>query len=156
MASTELPRINLLGDEWSSASAQPGFRWRRMRVAGECLGASLYELPPGERTWKYHYEVGIDELLVVIAGQPTLRTPEGEEELRPGDCLLFPEGPHGAHQIINRSEAIARVLIASNFATPRAAFYPDTDEIKVRWTAAPEDILMWQREDAVDYWASEE
>ena len=64
-------RIDLLGDDWSSASDEAGYRWRRMRVAGAALGASLYELPPGERTWKYHYEVGNDELLVVVSGRPS-------------------------------------------------------------------------------------
>ena len=123
-----------------------------MRVAGDALGASLYELPPGERTWKYHYEVGNDELLVVVSGRPTLRTPQGEEELRPGDCVLFPQGPAGAHQVLNASDEPARVLIVSNFALPRATFYPNTDEIKVRWSAKPDDTLMWRRQDAVDYW----
>jgi uncharacterized cupin superfamily protein len=147
--------MNLLEDGWSSASEEPGFRWRRMRVAGEHLGASLYELPPGERTWKYHYEVGNDELLVVVLGRPTLRDPDGEHELEPGDCVLFPEGPAGAHQVVNRSDEPVRVLIVSNFAMPRAAFYPETDEVKVRWSPAPEDTLMWRRQDAVGYWESE-
>jgi uncharacterized cupin superfamily protein len=147
--------MNLLGDGWSSENDRPGFRWRRMRVAGERLGASLYELPPGERTWKYHYEVGNEELLVVVQGRPTLRGPDGEEELRPGDCVLFPQGPRGAHQVVNRSDEPVRVLIVSNFAMPRAAFYPDTDEVKVRWSPEPEDTLTWRRRDAVEYWESE-
>jgi quercetin dioxygenase-like cupin family protein len=62
-----------------------GFRWRRMRVTGEHLGASLFELPPGETTFPYHYELGNDELLVVVAGRPTLREAAGERELRTGD-----------------------------------------------------------------------
>jgi uncharacterized cupin superfamily protein len=147
--------INLLGEDWSSANDQRGYRWRRMRVAGDYLGASLYELPPGERTWKYHYEVGNEELLVVVLGRPTLRDPDGERELRPGDCVLFPQGPAGAHQVINRSDEPARVLIVSNFAIPRAAFYPDSDEIKVRWSPRADDALMWRRGDAVEYWDSE-
>jgi len=64
--------------------------WRRKRVAGEHLGASMYELPPGQATFPYHYELGNDELLVVVAGRPTLRTPKGERQLGPGDCVLFP------------------------------------------------------------------
>ena len=148
-------RIDLLGDDWSSESDRPGFRWRRMRVAADALGASLYELPPGERLWKYHYEMGNDELLVVVSGRPTLRTPEGEEELEPGVCVLFPQGPKGAHQVVNVSDEPVRVLLVSNFAMPRAAFYPDTDEVMVRWTAEPEDKLMFSREDAVDYWDRE-
>jgi hypothetical protein len=54
--------MNLLGDdgciERTRPAERPGFRWRRMRVAGERLGASLYELSPGERTFPYHYELG--------------------------------------------------------------------------------------------------
>lgn len=148
-------QINLLGDEWQSENDRPGFRWRRMRVAGERIGASLYELPPGERTWPYHYEVGHDELLVVIAGRPTLRDPKGHRELRRGDCVLFPEGPGGAHQVINRSDEPARVLIVSNLSVPRAAFYPDSGKIRVRWSPDAEDALMFRQEDAVDYWEGE-
>jgi hypothetical protein len=58
--------INLLDDGgWLERTWPPeraGFVWRRKRVAGEHLGASLYELPPGESTFPYHYELGNDEL----------------------------------------------------------------------------------------------
>ena len=74
--------MNLLDDEgWLDRTwppERPGYAWRRKRVAGESLGASLYELPPGQRTFPYHYELGNDELPVVVSGRPTLRTPDGE------------------------------------------------------------------------------
>jgi mannose-6-phosphate isomerase-like protein (cupin superfamily) len=88
--------MNLLDDDgWMpriSPPEHPGFEWRRKRLAGEHLGASLYALPPGQATWPYHYELGNDELLVVITGSPTLRFPEGERELKPGDCIHLPSG----------------------------------------------------------------
>ena len=74
-----------------------------MRIADRNLGASLYELAPGQRTFPYHYELGNDELLLVVDGTPTLRDVSGERELRVGDCVLFPSGPDGAHEIINRA-----------------------------------------------------
>ena len=37
----------------------------------------------------------------MLAGRPTLRTPEGERELAPFDAAFFPIGPDGAHQIRN-------------------------------------------------------
>ena len=126
-----------------------------MRVAGEHLGASLYELPPGERTFPYHYELGNDELLVVITGRPTLRDPDGERELEPGDCILFPTGPAGAHQIINRSAEPTRVLLVSNFAMPRGAVQVDNDKVMIRWSPEPDDSLWFRRGDAVDYWEGE-
>jgi uncharacterized cupin superfamily protein len=148
--------MNLLGGRWTSEPMDHGgYRWNRMRVVGERLGASLYELPPGARTFPYHYEVGNEELLVVIAGQPTLREREGERELKPGDCILFSQGPAGAHQVINRSAEPARVLIVSNFALPRAAFQPDSGKIMIRWGPGPDESLWFRQEDASDYWEGE-
>jgi uncharacterized cupin superfamily protein len=150
-----MDEMNLLGESWTSEQDHGDYRWRRMRLAGERLGASLYELPPGGRTFPYHYEVGNEELLVVIAGAPTLREPEGERVLRPGDCVLFPQGPEGAHQLINRTAEPVRVLFVSNFAMPRAAFQPDSGKIMVRWSPAEGDSLWFREEDASDYWRGE-
>ena len=147
--------MNVLGDGWSSESDEPGFEWRRMRLAGEKLGASLYELAPGQRTWPYHYELGNEELLLVVTGAPTVRNPDGEHVLEPGDCLLFPEGPTGAHQLINRSDEPARVLLVSNFAIPRAAVQPDSGKMMIRWSAELDDRIMFRQRDAVDYWEGE-
>jgi uncharacterized cupin superfamily protein len=144
--------FNVHDDEFSSASDEPGFRWRRRRVAGRSLGASLFELPPGERTFPYHYELGNDELLLVVAGRPTLRDPSGERELRPGACILFPSGPEGAHELVNHTDETVRVLLVSNLALPRAAVQVDSDKIMVRWGAEPEDSLWFRRDDAADYW----
>ena len=94
--------MNLLDDDgWLDRTWPPeraGYVWRRKRVAGEHLGAGLIELPPGQSTFPYHYELGNDELLVVVSGTPTLRAPDGERELEPGDCILFPSGPDGRTQ----------------------------------------------------------
>ena len=151
--------INLLDDDgWLERTwppERPGFSWRRKRVAGEHLGASLYELPPGQSTFPYHYELGNDELLVVITGRPTLRSPDGERELRPGDCVLFPSGPEGAHQLTNGSDEPARVLFVSNFAVPRAAVQVDSDKLMVRWGTGTDERLWFRRADATDYWDGE-
>ena len=140
-------QMNLLDDDgWALRTWPPersGFSWRRKRVAGEYLGASLYELPRGESTFPYHYELGNDELLVVVGGSPTLRSPDGERELRQGDCILFPSGPEGAHQITNRSDEMARILIVSS------------DKLMVRWGTGADERLWFRRGDAVDYWDDE-
>jgi uncharacterized cupin superfamily protein len=56
-----------------------------------------------------------------VSGRPTLRTPDGERELREGDLVVFPEGPDGAHQVANRTDAEARVLIVSTITQPDIA-----------------------------------
>ena len=129
--------------------------WRRKRVAGEHLGAGLIELPPGQSTFPYHYELGNDELLVVVSGKPTLRAPDGERELGPGDCILLPSGPDGAHKLTNRSDDLVRVLLVSNFALPRAAVQVDSAKLMLRWGPG-RDERSWSflGEDA-DYWDGE-
>lgn len=148
--------INLLDDaDWLERNwppEHPGFVWRRKRVAGEHLGASLYELPPGESTFPYHYELGNDELLVVVTGRPTLRSAEGERELAPGDCILLPSGPEGAHQLTNRTDKPARVLVVSNFALPRAAVQVDSNKMMIRWGTGADERRWFFLGDEADYW----
>jgi uncharacterized cupin superfamily protein len=151
--------MNLLDDEgWLDRTwppERPAYEWRRKRVAGEHVGASLYELPPGRRTFPYHYELGNDELLVVVSGRPTLRTPHGEEELAPGDCVLFPTGPDGAHQLRNDTREPVRVLLVSSFALPRGAVQPDSGKIMLRWGEAPEERKWFRLGDEAEYYEGE-
>jgi uncharacterized cupin superfamily protein len=152
-------QINLIDDgDWLERTwppEKPGFHWRRKRVAGEHLGASLYDLPPGQRTFPYHYELGNDELLVVLTGRPTLRAPEGERDLQAGDCILFPSGPEGAHQVVNNSDETARVLLVSNFAMPRAAVQVDSGKMMIRWGIGADERRWFHLDAAADYWEGE-
>ena len=61
------------------------------------IGASLYELAPGQATFPYHWHQLEEEWLIVLGGEPTLRSPGGEQRLVPGDVVVFPVGPEGAH-----------------------------------------------------------
>ena len=137
------------------AAGAAGLRLRRKRVTGEHLGAGLIELPPGESTFPYHYELGNDELLVVVAGRPTLRTPDVERELDPGDYILFPSGPDGAHTLTNRSADTVRVLLVSNFALPRAAVQVDSGKMMVRWGPGSADRRWFFLGQEAGYWDGE-
>jgi uncharacterized cupin superfamily protein len=152
--------MNLLDDDgWLERTRppeQPGYAWRRKRVAGEHLGASLYALPPGQATFPYHYELGNDELLVVVAGAPTLRSPDGERKLQPGDCVHFPSGEEGAHQLVNRTGDEVRVLLVSSFAMPRGAVQVDSGKMMIRWGTGAEERAWFALDSAVDYWDGEQ
>jgi len=89
----------------------------------------LYDLNPGKNL-PYHYEY-VEEWLLVVDGTVAARTPEGDHELDRGDLVRYPAGPDGAHQIANRSDTPARVLLFSKAAVPAIAVYPDTDTIGV-------------------------
>ncbi len=151
--------FNVSEGELDLSRDRPGFSWRRAavgeRIGAEKLGASLYELQPGERSFPYHYEYGNEEWLLVVAGRPTLRDPDGEHELRPGDMLCFPEGPEGAHQVRNDTDQPIRVLILSTKISPDLAVYPDSGKLGV-WSGKDTDSArIFRIAGAVDYWDDE-
>ena len=117
-------------------------------------GATLYELPPGHSVCPYHYEVGEEEWLLVVRARPSVRHPDGEDELKPGDVVFFEEGPAGAHKITNHSAADARVLMWSTRNHPALAVYPDSNKIGV-FVPYDEDRLMLRRAPNLDYWDGE-
>lgn len=151
-------RFNLHADDWEHEQEREGYRWRaRMigpAVGASMLGATVYELPPGEKSFPYHYEYGTEEWLLVVAGCPTLRTPEGEQELEAGDVVCFPEGPDGAHQVRNGTEEPVRIVVLSTKQSPAVAVYPDSEKLGI-WIAGSGDSLIVRRDSAVDYWAGE-
>jgi uncharacterized cupin superfamily protein len=151
--------FNLFGEQdWDDENDREGFRHRATaigkRLGAELLGGSLYELPPGEKTWPYHYELGCEEWLVAVSGRPTLRGPDGERELEPGDVAVFPEGPAGAHQVLNRSEEPCRVLILSSKSPVAIVHYPDSAKVGL-WTESDGYQAMLRSEPDLDYWEGE-
>jgi len=127
---------NVFEPAFDAEQDRPPFTWRRARLGrqagSEKLGASLFELPPGASSFPLHIHHANEELLVVLAGRPTLRTLDGERELRTGEVAAFPSGPRGAHRIDNRSDEPARFLIVSTMISPEVNEYPDSDKIWAR------------------------
>jgi uncharacterized cupin superfamily protein len=119
-------------------------------VGAEQLGLSVYELPPGQSICPYHYETGEDEWLIVLSGRPTLRTPAGEQELRPWDCAFFPAGEEGAHKVTNAAEEPVRVCIWSNRLAVATSVYPDSEKVGA-WPPGK----LFRLADAVDYFEGE-
>src|SRR5438309_84349 len=95
------------------------------------MGMSVYELPPGQAIGPYHFEWTDEEWLIVLAGRPTLRTPEGERTLDPGDTVCFPAGPDGAHHTRNDTDELVRVALLSTKNEFGIAEYPDSDKVGV-------------------------
>lgn len=124
------------------------------QVGAQQTGASLYDLPPGQAVCPYHYEYGEEEWVVVIEGRPSVRTPEGTEQLAPLDVAFFPRGPAGAHQIRNDTDNPARVLMWSTVVHPTATAYPDSDKVGIYTGEAAEDLMV-VRSSNVDYFHGE-
>jgi uncharacterized cupin superfamily protein len=95
------------------------------------LGASMHELLPGSSGFNLHTHYAIEELFVVLSGRPTLRTPENEEQLEPGDVVCCPRGRDGMHTFANRTEEPARVLAISTVQYPDLVLYPELGKFGV-------------------------
>jgi uncharacterized cupin superfamily protein len=123
------------------------------RIGARRIGGSVYEIPTGQSVCPYHYELGDEEWLIVLAGRPTIRHPGGEDQLEPGDTVCFPEGPDGAHKVLNHGDETARVLMLSTMRLPAVAVYPDSDKVGV----FPGDgtSSLYRRESDVDYYDRE-
>ena len=152
-------KVNIAAPEFEFDADDPeGFKTGMFRfgplLEAKQMGASVYEVPPGEAVCPYHYEHAEEEWLLVLSGRPSVRHPEGTEELEPWDVVLFPIGPDGAHQIRNDGSEPARVLMFSTVMYPAATVYPDSDKIAV-WTQNRSDNVIVRRSSDVDYYEGE-
>jgi uncharacterized cupin superfamily protein len=111
------------GEDWSGGGALS-----KRLPRGDVLGATVYELGPGNFA-AYHFHHGAEELMIVLRGSPTLRTPDGDRVLDEGEVVHFPPGPAGAHGIRNDTDAPVRYAMVSDHPSPEVAEYPDLGQI---------------------------
>jgi uncharacterized cupin superfamily protein len=154
-----MQRVNIADPSFRYDSDDPeGFRAGLFRfgtqLGAKDTGTSVYELPPEQSICPYHYEYGEEEWALVLQGRPTLRTPDGTEQLQQFDVVFFPMGPAGAHQIRNDTDEPARVLMWSTVVVPTATAYPDSDKVGI-WTGVKEEDVMVVRSSNVDYYHGE-
>jgi uncharacterized cupin superfamily protein len=149
---------NIYEPSWDEPRDHDGFRARRARLGYELgterLGVSLWELPPGELAYPYHFHLAEEELLVVLEGTPALRTPAGERTLARGEVVRFPMGEDGAHQLRNDTGEPVRFLAVSTHGQPDVVLYPDEGKIgpAERHPDGTGLKLYFRLGDAVDYW----
>jgi uncharacterized cupin superfamily protein len=127
---------NVFEPDFDAEQDKPPFTWRRARIGrqagAEELGASLFELPPGASSFPLHVHHANEELIVVLAGTPTLRSIDAERTLAPGEVVACPAGRRGAHRLDNRSDGPARFMVVSTMNSPEVNEYPDSGKIWVR------------------------
>ncbi len=139
----------------------PGFNCRRARLGrqagSEKLCLSLFEVPPGEAAYPFHFHLAEEEIVVLLDGTPSLRTPEGWREMETGEVACFRVGEEGAHQIVNRTEEPVRFLAISN-QQPDIVVRPDSNSVGVVERRPEGGGLSWhfREADAVGYFDGEE
>jgi uncharacterized cupin superfamily protein len=152
---------NIYDPTFEEGERPDGFRSRRARIGYELgterIGCSLWELPPGEAAYPYHFHYSDEELLIVLRGTPTLRAPDGRRRLEEGEAVAFPLGETGAHQLVNETDQTIRFLALSSHGRPDIVVYPDSGKIGVgeRLPRGGGLRAFFPRDEAVDYWHGE-
>lgn len=154
--------VNLNSPQFDEHREHPGFQCLRARLGrqagAERLGLSLWEIPPGQAAYPYHYHLGEEELILILSGRPSLRVPSGWRELAEGDILSFLTGAAGAHQILNRTPQPIRLLAFSTSGAPDIVIRPDSSTLGV-FERAPQGGGLYQHfraHDAIDYFEGEQ
>ena len=142
--------VEVVHDDDDPPGYGPGYARLGPQLGAERFGMTVYELPPGQSICPYHWEASDEEWLIVLTGHPTLRMPEGEQELAPWDAVFFAADESGAHKVTNRTAEPLRVAIWSTKSRIGVAGYPDSNKIGV-WPPGK----LFRLADAVDYWDGE-
>lgn len=151
---------------WTESSHGSRFASRRKQLGaaagGRQIGCSLFEIPPGKRSFPFHYHLANEEALYILEGQGTLRLGEKETPVGPGDYVALPTGPETAHQLINGGTGPLRYLAISTMIEPDVLVYPDSKKFGLMAGAAPggekekRTLLAYVPDVRVDYWEGED
>ena len=132
-----MPKLDLAAIEQTSRTSYPmpfaaemGRRhYRRLGPTGGLteIGISHVVLEPGGVSSQRHWHEGLDEFVVVLAGEAVLVEDEGETILRAGDCAAFPKDVANGHHLFNRGIAPCVFLAIDNSRGEGDCHYPDVD-----------------------------
>lgn len=149
---------------WEQTS-QGNTSFHRKRLSkdagGDELGCSLYEIPPGARSWPFHFHNANEEAIYVLEGKAMLRLPDESITIEAGDYVALPCGEEYAHRVINNSNTRIRYLAISTMRHPEVVVYPDSDKIGITTGSAPGDhehrniTKYFHADEDVSYWDGE-
>jgi uncharacterized cupin superfamily protein len=133
----------------------PGMNRFGPKIGAARMGATVYELPPGKALCPYHYE-SEEEWLLVLQGEVTLRHPDGEDVLGPGDITAFPVGPAGAHKTTNHGTEPVRMVMFATLDPIGYCVYPDSNKISF-WSDSSDsqDNVRVRRGESLEYYDGE-
>jgi uncharacterized cupin superfamily protein len=108
-------------------------------------------LNPGQFSFPYHFHRNAEELMMVISGSMTLRSPGGLEIVTKGDIIFIEMGETGAHQFYNHTSEPCSYLDVRTLYGIDVVEYPDSGKINIIPT-----IEVFEKKSRVDYFKGEE
>lgn len=134
---------------------QDGFGYAKHQVtqkAGNQLQVSFMEIPPGRSAFPYHWHEGVTEAYVILSGRGRVRTPDAEFDVAPGQVVVFPPGPAGAHRMTNTGDEPLRYVDLDTTADPDVCHYPDSGKSA---KISSHGTAIWRDADEVGYYDGE-
>ena len=111
----------------------------------------MRQLNAGKYSFPYHYHHNSEELMYVISGEMTVRTPEGLKIIKQGEMVFFELGETSAHQFFNHTNAPCIYLdIRTNMGFD-VTEYPDSDKVNISPL-----MLIFEKDKKVNYHKGEE
>ena len=117
-------------------SRVPEYEWHTSPRFGDLVSSKYLQfdirsLDPGKYSYPYHFHRAAEELIMILSGEATLRTPEGLDQVGEGDLIFFEEGKNGAHQLYNHSDDPCVYLDIRTTFHIDVCEYPDSGKINV-------------------------
>ena len=152
-----MPVPNIFEPDFNQRREHPGFRALRARLGWELgtenLGASIWEIEPGEAAYPFHYHLAEEEILVVLLGRPSVRTDGDWRELTPGEVVRSRAARAEGTRSPNWADVTARFLrrLDERDARPRRLPRPGKLGAFERLPDRAGLFEMFRIADAVDY-----
>ena len=151
--------FNLNGDEWDRTEDREGWTskdaWVGHHIGSELIGGSMYEVEPGNKLWPFHTHHANEEWVIVLRGEPTLRTHEGEQQLKEGDVVAFPRGKRARTRSATTRTRRSASSCSRRTIAPDIVEYLDTGKVGAR-SVAGDRILFARPGPELEYWEDED
>jgi uncharacterized cupin superfamily protein len=108
-------------------------------------------LNPGQFSFPYHFHRNAEELMMIISGSMTMRSPDGFEIMTKGDIVFFEMGETGSHQFFNHSTEPCTYLDIRTLIGTDIVEYPDSGKLNVL-----PNYEVFEKSSKVDYFKGEE
>ena len=120
-------------------------------VQSEHLVFDMRLLNPDQFSFPYHFHRHAEELMYIISGSLTMRSPKGFQVLKQGDTIFFESGEAGAHQLYNHTETFCTYLDIKTQKDYDICEYPDSGKVNI---SAHREVF--EKNTQVDYIKGEE
>ena len=120
-------------------------------VQSKKLFFDLRMLNPGQFSYPYHFHIHAEELIMVISGAMTMRSPHGLDSLTQGDIAFFEMGETGAHQFHNQGTEPCTYMDIRTLIGVDVCEYPDSGKVNI----IP-SLEIFEKDSKVEYFKGEE